>query len=189
MTALNPGSNGVSAGVKITDNCGAISLSASGTGLIDFGNQGGAGTDCTTPGVGGAGNTHAARTQYWNVTEIMMKGITYLPSNSWLQAQLTDIVNLTGTCNAYWDGVKLNFFQTFAGCANTGELPGVSLHEWGHGMDSNDGSGGGTDNVPVESRADWTALLQTHQSCAGAGLLPSNCAGYGDPCTNCTGVR
>jgi hypothetical protein len=180
---------GTPGGVKITDNCGAISQAANGVGLVDFGNQGGAGTNCTTPGFGGAGNTHAARTQYWNVTQIKLKAMSYLPSNTWLQGQLTDSVNLTGTCNAFWDGVKLNFFQTFGGCANTGELPGVSLHEWGHGMDSNDGSGVGTDNLPVESRADWTALLQTHQSCAGAGLLSGNCGGYGDPCTSCTGVR
>ena len=190
MNGLNTGAVGVSGGVKITDNCGPISLGANGVGFIDFG--GGAGTDCTTPGVGGAGNTHAARTQYWNVAQIKMKGITYLPTNTWVQGQLTDLVNLTGTCNALWDHVKLKFYQTFGGCANTGELPGVCLHEWGHGMDENDGSGlsaNGPDNKPIESRADWTASLQTHQSCAGAGLLPSNCGGYGNPCTSCTGVR
>jgi hypothetical protein len=174
--------------VKITDNCGAISVGANGVGFIDFGS--GAGTDCTTPGFGGAGNTHAARTQYWNVTEIKMKGLTYLPTNVWLQGQLTDLVNRPPYCNAYWDGAKLNFFQSTASCSNTGELPGVSLHEWGHGMDSNDGSGIGTDNLPIESRADWTALLQTHQSCTGSGLFTAgNCSGYGDACSVCTGIR
>ncbi|HXB55393.1 MAG TPA: hypothetical protein VN461_11455 [Vicinamibacteria bacterium] len=181
---------GVAGGVKITDNCGAISRAGNPIGLIDFANQAGVGTDCTTPGVGGAGNTHSARTQDWNVTQIKMKGFSYLPTNAWLQAQLTDVVNLTGTCNAFWDGTKLNFYQAFGGCNNTGELPGVSMHEWGHGMDSNDGSGAGTDNKPIESRADWTAILQTHQSCTGSGFLGgSNCGGYGDACTACTGVR
>ena len=190
MTGLNIGGPGVSGGVKITDNCGSISLGASGSGLVDFGNAGGAGTDCTTPGFGGAGNTHSARTQFWNVTEIKMKGISYLPGNTWLQGQIQDVVNINQTCNAYWDGIKLNFFKSGGGCSNTGELPGVSLHEWGHGMDSNDGSGGGTDNRPVESRADWTALLQTHQSCTGGGFFNSgNCSGYGDPCSACSGIR
>jgi hypothetical protein len=174
-------------GVTMTDNCGAISLAANGTGLMDFGS--GAGTDCTTPGVGGPGNTHAARTQYWNVTQIKMKGITYLPTNAWLQARLQDTVNINAVCNAYWDGVAVNFFKSGGGCANTGELPGVSLHEWGHGMDQNDGSGG-TDNRPIETRADWTAILQTHQSCAGGGFFASgNCGGYGDPCLSCSGIR
>ncbi len=211
MAGLNTGGAGVSGGVRITDTCGAISLAGNAIGLIDFGNQAGIGTDCTTPGVGGAGNTHAARTQDWNVTEIKMKAITYLPTNTWLQGQLQDIVNINQACNAYWSpsSLNLNFFRTgtvpsgYFGpftqtCGNTGELPGVSLHEWGHGMDSNDGSGTGTDNVPIESRADWTAILQTHQSCTGAGFatnrspLPAyglNCPGYGNACTGCTGIR
>jgi len=208
MTGLNTGSSGMSGGVAISDNCGAISLASSGVGLIDFGTS--TGTDCTTPGFGGTGNTHAARTQYWNVTAIKMKGISYLPANHWLQEQLTDNVNIDEHCNAYWSpySLDLNFFlagdytpwgsTTTYTCSNTGELPGVSLHEWGHGMDSNDGSGTGTDNIPIETRADWTAILQTHQSCVGNGFfinispLPSsglNCDGFGNPCTACTGVR
>jgi len=200
LNGLLAGSNGVSAGVGIVDTCGAVSMAATGSGLIDFGGSGG--TDCTTPGIGGAGNTHAARTQYWNVVQIMLKGISYLPTNTWLQARLTDNVDLAQTCNAYWNGTSLNFFQSGGGCGNTGELPGVSLHEWGHGMDDNDGSGGGS--PPVETRADWTALLQTHESCAGGGFfvtlnrgcgnppLPGtgfNCSGYGDCCTTCSGIR
>jgi trimeric autotransporter adhesin len=180
------GTTGVVGGVTISDQCGAISLAADGSGLIDFG--GGGGTDCTTPGFGGSGNTHAARTQYWNVTQIKMKAYTYLPRNTWLQSRLTDRVNLNQTCNAYWDGMRINFFKSGGGCGNTGEIPGVSLHEWGHGLDDNDGSGGG--NSPVETRADWTAILQTHQSCAGGGFIQGgNCWGYGDACTDCSGVR
>jgi hypothetical protein len=190
LTGLNTGAVGNSGGVKINDTCGAISLAATGTGLIDFGGSGG--TDCTTPGSGGAGNTHAARTQYWNVSEIKMKAISYLPTNTWLQGQLQDNVNLNQTCNAYWSPTlhNLNFFKSGGGCGNSGELPGVSLHEWGHGMDQNDGSGVVDDNKPIESRADWTAILQTHQSCAGGGFFAAgNCSGYGDACTSCTGIR
>ena len=186
MAGLNAGSSGVSGGVMIADNCGIISLASDANGLIDFGTSGGA--DCTTPGTGGAGNTHASRTQYWNVTEIKMKAISYMPSNTWLQDQLLDNVNLPMTCNAYWDGTALNFFQSGGGCGNTGELPGVSLHEWGHGMDDNDGSG--TRSPPIEARADWTALLQTHQSCVGGGFWQAGtCSGYGDSCISCTGIR
>ncbi|NOZ94727.1 MAG: fibronectin type III domain-containing protein [Acidobacteria bacterium] len=206
-TMVGPPS-GTPGGVAISDACGSISLASNSAGLIDFGT--GTGTNCTTPGFGGAGNTHAARTQYWNVTEIKKKGSTYLPSNTWLKSRLTDNVNISSHCNAYWSPSvgDVNFFEsgdytpwgstTVYTCANTGELPGVSLHEWGHGMDSNDGSGSGTDNRPVEARADWTALLQTRQSCVGNGFylnitpLPStglNCSGNGNPCTACTGVR
>ncbi len=209
LTGLNAGAMGNAGGVRMNDNCGAISLSSNGAGVIDF--SSGGGTDCTTPGSGGAGNTHASRTQYWNVTAIKTKAITYLPSNVWVQGQLEDIVNIMSACNAYWSPFagNVNFFRVGTvgmgvfgpfsqTCGNTGELPGVSLHEWGHGMDTNDGSGAGVDNLPGEARADWTAILQTHQSCVGGGFatarapLPAfglNCDGYGNACTGCTGIR
>jgi subtilisin-like proprotein convertase family protein len=194
------GSAGNVGSVDINDNCGPISLSSDAQGLINFGTSGG--TDCTTPGYGGLGNTHSARTQYYNVAWIKIKAYTYLTTNTWLQGLLTDNVNLNQTCNAYWDGTSVNFFRSGGGCGNTGELPGVSLHEWGHGMDDNDGSGG--NSPPVETRADWTAILQTHQSCAGGGFFVTynpgcgqvpppgtgyNCGGYGDCCLNCSGIR
>ncbi|MEJ5165657.1 MAG: proprotein convertase P-domain-containing protein [Thermoanaerobaculia bacterium] len=196
------GSAGLVGSVKINDNCGTISLNSDAQGIINFGTS--SGTDCTTPGFGGAGNTHSARTQYWNVAQIKMKAYTYLPANSWLQGRLTDNVNINQACNAYWNGTSVNFFKSgsYYGytCGNTGEIPGVSLHEWGHGMDDYDGSGG--DSPPVETRADWTAILQTHQSCAGGGFWQStlgcgaapggsgfNCDGYGDCCTSCSGIR
>src|SRR4029453_14593575 len=103
--------------------------------------------------------------------------------------QLTVNVNLNQTCNAYWNGSTLNFFKSGGGCNNTGELPGVSLHEWGHGLDSNDGNGSSTDNGSGETYGDFSAALATHSSCIGNGFLTSQCGGYGNSCTSCTGVR
>ncbi|MFN7942727.1 MAG: Ig-like domain-containing protein [Thermoanaerobaculia bacterium] len=174
--------------VRISDTCGSISKAADGTGLLALGS--GTGTDCTTPGSGGAGNTHASRTQFYNINRIKEKGRSWLPSNTWLTQQVTVNVNLNQTCNAYWDGSALNFFKSGGGCANTGELPGVSLHEFGHGLDTNDGSGDPPDNGSGETTGDFTAALITHQSCIGNGFLgSSNCGGYGDACTACSGVR
>ncbi len=173
--------------VKITDSCGAISQASDASGNIAFGTS--TGTDCTTPGHGGAGNTHASREQFYQVNRIkdVVKG--WLPSNSWLGTQLTVNVNLNQTCNAYWNGSTLNFFKSGGGCNNTGEIAGVSLHEFGHGIDQNDGTGTAPDGATGESYGDTTALIALHASCLGAGFLGSNCAGYGDACTSCTGVR
>ena len=171
--------------VRIVDTCGAISQAADGSGNIVFGTS--TGTDCVTPGHGGAGNTHASRTQFYNVNRIKEVGRGWLPSNTWLGQQLRVNVNLNQTCNAYWNGSTLNFFKSGGGCANTGEIAAVSLHEYGHGLDANDGSAanGGTG----EAYGDVTAALQLHDSCIGPGFLGSNCGGYGDACTACTGVR
>jgi hypothetical protein len=113
----------------------------------------------------------------------------WLPGNAWLNAKLTANVNINLTCNAFWNGSTINFYRSGGGCGNTGEIEGVSLHEYGHGLDSNDGNGGSPDRGTGETYGDWTAALATHTSCVGSGFLTSNCGGYGDACTSCTGVR
>src|SRR5262245_45026432 len=54
--------------VRINDNCGPISL-ASPTGDLLFGGANGD-HDCTTPGVGGAGNTAASRSSFYELNKI-----------------------------------------------------------------------------------------------------------------------
>ncbi len=66
--------------IRISDNCGAISLTQ--TNNIDYGSS--AGTDCTTPGIGGAGNTHASRTGFYELNKIKEMARGQLPSNTWL---------------------------------------------------------------------------------------------------------
>ena len=174
--------------VTVNDSCGAVSLSATAPADINLGTS--SGTDCTVPSTGGgAGDTHAARTTYYHLTLWKEKAMAWLPSNTWLQGSLSDKVNLSQTCNAYWDGTAVNFFKSGGGCSNTGELPTVFLHEVGHGLDSNDGSGTSTVGSS-EMYADTNAILMTHQSCVGVNFIPGQqCAGYGNACTSCTGIR
>ncbi len=173
--------------VRITDTCGSISLGTNGSGDLAFGTSGG--TNCTTPGVGGAGNTHSSREQFYQVNRIKEVARGWLPANTWLSQQLLVNVNLNQTCNAYWNGSSLNFFRSGGGCNNTGELAGVSLHEFGHGIDRNDGTGTAPEGGTGEAYGDTTAVIALHASCIGPGFLSSNCGGYGDACTSCTGVR
>ncbi len=106
--------------LKVSDTCGIASLSVSDNG-IDWGTSGG--TDCDTPGVGGAGNTHASRTAYYETNIIADQARHRLPSNTWLQQKLTANMNKESTCNAYWNG-QVNFYKSGGGCANTGEIAG-----------------------------------------------------------------
>ena len=169
--------------IKITDNCGAISLSNSTTGDLAFGTSGG--IDCTTPGVGGAGNTHAARSGFYHLTNINRKAAGFLPTNTWLSGVLTANMNINLTCNAYWGGGTVNFYRSGGGCSNTGEIAAVFLHEWGHGMDSNSG-GAASDKGSGEAVGDTFAFLETKVSCIGKNFRPGvNCYN----CTSCTGVR
>ena len=170
--------------VNINDNCGADSLTQ--TDNIDWGTSGG--TDCTTPGFGGAGNTHSSRTGFYELNKIIEMGRGQLPSNSWLQARLTSNMNINSNCNAFWNGT-VNFYTSGGGCANTGEIAGVFDHEWGHGMDANDVNGG-IASPSGEGIADIYTALRLNDSCIGRNFrLGTNCSGNGDACTACDGVR
>jgi hypothetical protein len=170
--------------VRMNDNCGAINHSSGGD--LDFGVS--AGTDCVTPGFGGAGNTHAARTGFFELNKIIEQARGHLPGNAWLQQTLTANTNVNLSCGALWNGTTVNLFRSGSGCANTGEIAGVFDHEWGHGMDDNDANP--TISNPGEAIADVYMALRLKQSCVGRGVRPGfNCGGYGNPCLACTGVR
>jgi len=168
---------------RMSDACGSISLSNTSTGNLDFGS--GSGTDCTTPGSGGAGNTHASRSGFYHLTRINEKARSILPDNSWLRTTVTANMNISQTCNASWNGSSLNFFKSGGGCSNTGEIAAVFLHEWGHGLDSNTG-GAANEYGSGEAVGDTFAFLETRDSCIGPNFRPGRvCFG----CTTCTGVR
>jgi hypothetical protein len=170
--------------VKVQDNCGPIQESTTCDEPLDL--RLGPGTDCEIPEGSSAGNTHASRSGFYHLNRSMEKGRAWLPANNWLKQQLIDNVNINSTCNAYWNG-SVNFYKSGGGCRNTGEIMGVFVHEWGHGIDSNDG--GGYDN-PSEAYADIVAFFETRESCIGRGFFVSqNCDGYGNACLNCTGIR
>jgi len=174
----------------IDDDCGSISLTTT-TGDADFLTDLTTGADCVVPSgnPAGLGNTKSARTQFYNLTAINLKAQVYNPSNTWLTSYtMTAHTNQSPWCNATSGGGTVNFYQKASGCNNLGEIPGVSMHEWAHAYDDEDGSG--AQSPPLETYADFTAIIQTHNSCTGAGFMTSgNCDGYGDPCTDCSGVR
>jgi hypothetical protein len=172
--------------VSVSDVCGSVSLSNNTTGNLDFGSSGG--TNCTTPGFGGAGNTHATRTAFYHLTRINRKVAGYLPGHWWLAASsVSALMNLNSTCNAFWDGFHLGFFRAGNGCSNTGEIAAILLHEWGHAIHENVGWAPWEEWSTGEAVGDITAFLDLRDGCVGPNFNP------GVPCYNCrpscTGVR
>ena len=168
---------------QMSDACGTISLSTSTDGNLALGTSGG--TDCTTPGFGGAGNTHASRTGFYQLTRINRKADTFFPANAWIDSKVTANMNISLTCNAFWNGSTLNFYRSGGGCSNSGEIASVFLHEWGHGLDTNTG-GAASDQASGEAVGDTFSFLQTRDGCIGQNFQPGvNCHN----CTACTGVR
>ena len=175
--------------VRINDNCGAISLANGTDGNLHLGTS--AGTDCATPGVGGNGNTHSARSGFYHLTRINRKAATFFPGNTWLNGTVQANMNIQQTCNAFWNGSTVNFYRSGGGCNNTGEIAAVFLHEWGHGMDTNSGGSAG-ENGSGEAVGDTFAFLETRKSCIGENFRPTPCFNCTDPSfthRGCTGVR
>ncbi len=184
--------------VRIQDSCGSVSEWTT-DGDLDLGTSGG--TDCDVPAGKSSGDTHAARSGFYELNRIKESAAAWLPSNSWLQGKLTANMNLNQTCNAYWNGSTVNFFKSGGGCRNTGEIAAVFDHEWGHGMDDFDSNG--MISNPGEGYADIAAVYRLRTSCVGRGFFwtrdtgcgqdPAgtgyNCTGNGDCCLDCTGVR
>ena len=172
--------------IRISDSCGGINESS--PVHIDLGTSGG--TDCTTPPGGSNGNTHSSRSGFYELNRVAEWARTREPGNNWLNNKLTANMNRSFFlgCNAFWNGTSVNFYVSDPGCANTGELAGVFDHEWGHGLDDNDNNP--NISFPGEGIADIYASLRLNNSCIGRGFFEgSNCSGYGDPCTDCDGVR
>jgi hypothetical protein len=181
--------------VRILDDCGAISESSA-DGDLDLGVS--ALPDCDTPAGASPGNTHSARTAFYELNRIGEMARGHWPSaeggpaSAWLHAQLSSVVNIAATCGAFWNGSSLNFYREGGPCANTGQLAGAIDHEWGHGLDDN-GTNGGI-STPSEGIADLYAAFRLGNSCIGRGFFVNGslCTGYGDPCTpasGCTGLR
>jgi hypothetical protein len=173
--------------VEVVDVCGSVDEQAQCPDDLDL--SFGTGTNCAVPSGGSAGNTHAARTSFYHLNRMMQKGRAWLSANGWVTQPLTSNVNIHDTCDAFWDSDEgtVNFLKSEDGCGNTGELAGIVQHEWGHGLDFNDG--GGSDS-PAEAYADIVAFLESRDSCVGPGFyLTHSCYGFGDACLDCTGVR
>jgi hypothetical protein len=173
---------------RMSDNCGAINESSTGDLDLGFGPTPAA-TDCQVPAGHSAGDTKSSRTGMYELTRINEQARGYLTSNTWLQTSLQSNMNINNTCNAFWNGASVNFYRdNGSACRNTGEIAAIFDHEWGHGMDNN----GVNPNIanPGEGIADIHGVLRLNDSCMGRGFRKfSNCGGYGDPCTACTGVR
>lgn len=172
--------------VRINDNCGAVNESTE-DGDLDLGVGTGSATNCQVQPGSSAGNTRSARTAFYGLNRIQEQARGYLPNNQWVTQRLTSNMNVNNTCNATWNGTAVSFFRAGNGCSNTGELMPVVHHEWGHGMDANDGNPGVS--RPGEGIADIFAQNMLVDSCIGRNFRAMQCTGFGDPCLSCTGVR
>ena len=95
------------------------------------------------------------------------------PSDSTADFVATANVNLAQTCNAYYDGVSLNFYSAGGGCPNTAFSTVVS-HEHGHWLNDLYGTGNGNDGMG-EGNADVWAMYSFDDPIVGLNFCGSGC--------------
>ncbi len=99
----------------------------------------------------------------------------------WLDRQLRANVNEIGTCNAYFDGTSIRFFNNSQNnctmpvgqCENTGRIPDVIYHEFGHGLhqESIINGAGSFDVSMSEGVSDYLAATTTGDPGMGRGFV------------------
>ena len=139
-------------------------------------------------GTGNGTSTPADRTAYFHV-EAVKRHADFWLDLPWLDESLLVHTNLDSNCNAYWEGTSLNFFVGSMRCANTGEIRDVMAHEWGHGLDDNDGrpaSSLSVDAATGEAVGDIVAMIRGRDACLGESCFASPSDW---PSPTCSGVR
>lgn len=148
------------------------------------------GSVTVTPGVNatiqlltsGASTNAAAHTTtaYW--TDRTNEWARSILGNSGQLAQISNVgvtVNIASTCNAYYTGNTINFYQSGGGCANTA-FSSVIAHEWGHGLDA---QYGGISNSNAEGLSEgWGDIIGMYQ--LDSPLLGSGFQSPGQPLRN-----
>ena len=101
---------------------------------------------------------------------------TLAPELAFLDRVQIANVNIDDTCNAFSDGNTINFFRANAQCANTGRLPDVIYHEFGHSLHANSviEGVGAFNGAHSEGLSDFLAASITGDPAMGRGFFQSN---------------
>ena len=131
-------------------------------------------------------STIQERTAYYAVNEVHDHLKNVFPTFTGLDYSLETNVDEIGTCNAYFAGTSINFYQEGLSsngtdyCEATGKIVDVVYHEYGHAINSNRyNSGGGMWNGALnEGFADVWAFSITLDPILGIGFYQNNPYGY-----------
>jgi len=98
------------------------------------------------------------------------------PAFTALDYRVPVTVNIPALCNAYWDGVGVNFFRwgiqgNGRACANTGMMSDVIYHEYGHGRTQFMWDPFSPSGAMHEGLSDYLAATITNQPIIGRGFF------------------
>ena len=74
------------------------------------------------------------RSAYRSTSRIHDHMKQYMPNFTDLDISMTTNIDVTGDCNAFYDGSSINFYDIGGGCNATSLIADVVWHEYGHGI-------------------------------------------------------
>lgn len=127
--------------------------------------------------------TMQERTAYWAVNQIHDHLKVVFPTYDGLDFPMETNIDETGSCNAFWNGSSINFYEEGGGCHATGQIPDVVYHEYGHAINSfrynSTFNGPGMWNGALnEGFADIWALSLTQSPILGIGFYLNDPGGF-----------
>ena len=119
-------------------------------------------------------STMQERTAYQAVNNIHDHFKILFPTYTGLDNPMPTNIDVSGSCNAFFDGSSINFYAQGGGCHATAKIPDVVYHEYGHAINSGRYNGtswnGGMENGGLnEGYADIWALSLTEAPVLGYG--------------------
>jgi hypothetical protein len=104
----------------------------------------------------GNGLSHLSeRTTFWHVTRVAQLARKWIADANIPLPMTANVNNPMGTCNGVFAGNQIYLLVAGGGCNNTGEVPGVIQHEWGHGLDARNGMSMGNWGEGCADAVDW----------------------------------
>lgn len=108
---------------------------------------------------------------------------TFAPGFGFTNQMVTARVNINNTCNAFYNGNSINFYQAGGTCNNTGQMMDIVAHEYGHGVQEAILGGQGNEGLG-EGNGDVTGFLMSMSSVIGRGFYSCSPGGELRNCNN-----
>jgi Zn-dependent metalloprotease len=112
------------------------------------------------------------RSAYYHVNVVHDHMKAAMPTFSGMDFSLPTNVDVSGTCNAFYNGVSINFYAQGGGCTSFATVADVIYHEYGHGINNEfyiDNGGTFQNGAMGEGYADFWAYSISESPVVGYG--------------------
>jgi hypothetical protein len=111
---------------------------------------------------------------YYHVDKVHDFMKSFFPAFTSMDNPLQTNIDVSGSCNAFYNGTSINFFPQGGGCNATSLCPDVIYHEYGHGISGRfyswQGQGGMDNGALNEGNSDVWGMSITHDPQLGKGF-------------------